>query len=69
MVNATVDAKALPPVAVAYHWIELPVAVKSATVAVSIVQKLCSAAPVGAAGSLIVTTTANRVALSHDPTV
>jgi hypothetical protein len=54
---------AVPPVLAAYHWIALPVAVRLATV--PLLQKLCEALPVGAAGTLIVTVTAKRVADSQ----
>ena len=47
----------------------VPVAVRLATVGLSIVQKLCVALPVGAAGLFTVTATANRRADSHVPTV
>ena len=49
-VNAVDGSSKLPPVAASYHWILSPVAVKSATVAVS--QNNCSASPVGAAGAV-----------------
>ena len=49
-VNAVEGSSKLPPVAASYHWILSPVAVKSATVAVS--QNNCSASPVGAAGTV-----------------
>ena len=47
-------AKAVPPVAAAYHWIPVPVAVRSPTVGVSIEQNDCEADPVGADGFKIV---------------
>jgi cytochrome c oxidase assembly protein Cox11 len=59
--------KTLPPVLVAYHWIVVPVAVKFATV--PLLQKLCEALPVGAAGALMVAVTAKRVADSQPLTV
>ena len=49
-VNAVEGSSKLPPVAASYHWMLSPVAVKSATVAVS--QNNCSASPVGAAGAV-----------------
>ena len=67
VVSAVLVLKTLPPVLVAYHWIVVPVAVKFATV--PLLQKVCAALPVGAAGTLIVTVTAKRVADSHPLTV
>ena len=58
---------AVPPVLAAYHWIEVPVAVRLATV--PLLQKVCAALPVGAAGTLIVAVTARRVADSQPLTV
>jgi len=58
---------AVPPVLAAYHWIEVPVAVRLATV--PLLQKLCEALPVGAAGALTVAVTARRVADSQLLTV
>ena len=58
---------AVPPVLTAYHWIEVPVAVRLATV--PLLQKLCEALPVGAAGALTVAVTARRVADSQLLTV
>ena len=49
-VNAVDGSSKLPLVGASYHWILSPVAVKSATVAVS--QNNCSASPVGAAGAV-----------------
>ena len=66
-VSAVLVLKTLPPVLVAYHWIVVPVAVKFATV--PLLQKLCEALPVGAAGALIVAVTAKRVADSQPLTV
>jgi hypothetical protein len=43
----------LPPLAAAYHWIELPVATKLATVGLLLAQKDCDALPVGAAGLVV----------------
>ncbi len=58
---------AVPPVLAAYHCTVVPVAVKFATV--PLLQKLCEALPVGAAGALIVAVTAKRVADSQPLTV
>jgi hypothetical protein len=65
--SAVLVLKTLPPRFVAYHWMEVPVAVKFATV--PLLQKVCNALPVGAAGALIATATARRVADSHPLTV
>ena len=67
VVSAVLVLKTLPPVLVAYHWIVVPVAVKFATV--PLLQKLCEALPVGAAGALMVAVTAKRVADSQPLTV
>jgi hypothetical protein len=67
VVSAVLVLKTLPPVLVAYHWMEVPVAVKFATV--PLLQKDCVALPVGAAGTLIVAVTAKRVADSQPLTV
>ena len=48
MTKAVVVAKAVPPVAAPYHWIPVPVAVKSATVGAGVPQKSWLALPVGA---------------------
>ena len=66
-VSGVLVLKTLPPVLVAYHWIVVPVAVKFATV--PLLQKLCEALPVGAAGALMVAVTAKRVADSQPLTV
>ena len=58
---------AVPPVLAAYHWIVVPVAVRLATV--PLLQKVCAALPVGAAGALMVAVTAKRVADSQPLTV
>ena len=50
LTKGVVVANAEPPVAAAYHLIPVPVAVKLATVGVGLAQKVCVAAPVGAAG-------------------
>ena len=62
-VSAVLVLKTLPPVLVAYHWIALPVAVRLATI--PLLQKVCAALPVGAAGALMVAVTARRVADSQ----
>jgi sorbitol-specific phosphotransferase system component IIBC len=60
----------VPPLAAAYHWIELPVACRFATVGLLLAQKDCDALPVGAAGVLFtVAVTSNREVLSHPETV
>ena len=61
------DNKAVPPDEEAYHLTDVPVAIKSATVAA--VQKLCAAVPVGAGVVFIVTITSSLIALSQPPTV
>ena len=66
-VSAVLVLKALPPLLVEYHWMEVPVAVRFATV--PLLQKLCAVLPVGAAGALMVAVTAKRVADSHPLTV
>jgi len=65
--SAVLVLKTLPPVLVEYHWIVVPVAVRFATV--PLLQKLCEALPVGAAGALMVAVTAKRVADSQPLTV
>ena len=67
VVSAVLVLSAVPPVLVAYHWIEMPVAVRLATV--PLLQKVCAALPVGAAGALMVAVTARRVADSQPLTV
>jgi hypothetical protein len=52
---------------VEYHWMPAPVAAKLATV--PLLQKLCDALPVGAAGALMVAVTAKRVADSQPVSV
>ncbi len=66
-VSAVLVLSAVPPVLAAYHWSEVPVAVRLATV--PLLQKLCAVLPVGAAGVLMVAVTARRVADSHPLTV
>jgi hypothetical protein len=67
VLRAVLVLSAVPPVLAAYHWIVVPVAVKFATV--PLLQKLCEALPVGAAGALMVAVTARRVADSQPLTV
>jgi hypothetical protein len=67
LLRTAVLLKGVPPVLAAYHWIEVPVAVRLATV--PLLQKLWEALPVGAAGELMVAVTAKRVADSHPLTV
>ena len=67
LVRARLVFKTLPPVLVEYHWMEVPVAVKFATV--PLLQKLCAALPAGAVGALIVAVTARRAADSQLLTV
>ena len=67
VVRAAVLLKGVPPALAAYHWIEVPVAARLATV--PLLQKVCVALPVGAAGALMVAVTAKRVADSHPFTV
>ena len=62
-VRAVLVLNALPPVLVEYHWMEVPVAVKFATV--PLLQKLCEALPVGAAGLPDCTKTGVLELLSH----
>ena len=66
-VSAVLVLNAVPPLLTAYHWIEVPVVVRLATV--PLLQKLCAALPAGAAGELMVAVTAKRVADSHPFTV
>ena len=67
VVSAAVMLKGVPPVLAAYHWIEMPVAVRLATV--PLLQKVCAALPEGAVGALMVAVTAKRVADSQPLTV
>ena len=64
LVKAVVDAKAVPPVEVLYHLILVPVAVKFATVALAISQKVWLLA-VGAGVAVMVTVIEARLALSQ----
>ena len=60
----------LPPLGAAYHWINVPVAVKFATVGLLPEQKVCDALPLGADGVVFtVAVTSNRVVLSQPDTV
>jgi hypothetical protein len=61
--SAALAFNAVPPVLVEYHCTPVPVAVRLATV--PLLQKVCAAEPVGAAGTLIVAVTAKRVADSQ----
>ena len=63
LTKAVLVLNALPPVLVEYHCIPVPVAVKFATV--PLLQNVCEAVPVGAAGTVIVAVTAKRVADSQ----
>ena len=63
MVSEVVVLNAVPPVLAAYHWIVIPVAVKFATV--PLLQKVCVALPVGAAGLPDCTNTGVLELLSH----
>jgi hypothetical protein len=63
LTRAVLVPNALPPVLVEYHLIVEPVATKPATV--PLLQNVCEAVPVGAAGTLIVAVTARRVADSQ----
>ena len=65
--RAVLVLSAVPPVLAACHWIAVPVAVRLAIV--PLLQKVCAALPVGAAGALMVAVTARRVADSHPLTV
>jgi hypothetical protein len=65
--SAVLVFNALPPVLAEYHLIVEPVATKLATV--PLLQNVCEAVPVGAAGTLIVAVTARRVADSQLLTV
>ena len=63
LTRAVLVPNALPPVLVEYHLIVEPVATKLATV--PLLQNVCEAVPVGAAGTVIVAVTAKRVADSQ----
>jgi len=67
VVSTVLVLSAVPPVLAAYHWIAVPVAVRLATV--PLLQKVCVALPVGAAGALMVAVTAKRVPDSQPLTV
>jgi hypothetical protein len=70
LISAVPEPSGVPPLAAAYHWIELPVAAKLATVGLLPEQNDCEALPVGAAGVLFtVAVTSRREALSHPETV
>ena len=60
----------LPPLEAAYHWIEVPVAARFATVGLLPEQKDCAALPVGAEGVVFtVAVTLNLELLSQPLTV
>ena len=63
VVSDVLVLSAVPPVLVAYHWIEMPIAVRLATV--PLLQKVCVALPVGAAGLPDCTNTGVLELLSH----
>ena len=63
LVNTVVEANAVPPVALAYHWIPEPDGTKLATVAFADEQKLCALA-VGATGCVPLFTHAHVVVLN-----
>ena len=63
------DVRGVPPLAVRYHFILVPVATRLATVGALIRQNICGEVPVGASGLATVTETARRRADSHEPTV
>ena len=63
LTKAVLVLNTLPPVLAEYHLIVEPVATKPATV--PLLQNVCEAVPVGAAGTLIVAVTARRVADSQ----
>jgi hypothetical protein len=63
LINNVLLAKETPPVGPEYHWIDVPEACKSATVA--LLQKDCDAVPVGAVGEVNAAVTAVRSADSQ----
>ncbi len=58
---------AVPPLEVVYHFMPVPVAVRFPTIEPG--QRVCVAEPVGAAGPVKVTVTANLFELSQLPKV
>ena len=63
--KAVVPGNSEPPVEAVYHCMAAPVTLMLARVGLLIEQNACGIVPVGAAGSAIVTATANLLALSH----
>ena len=61
--------KAVPPVAAAYQFRAVPVAIKLATVGEFAEQKVCAAAPVGEAMVVIAAVISSLLVLSHAFTV
>ena len=62
MASAVEVDSGLPPLEAAYHWIEVPVAARLATVGLLAEQKDCDALPAGADGiALTVTEPAEEV--------
>ena len=59
-------AKGVPPLEVRYHWIEVPVASRSATVGLSVEQKLWEVLPVGG-GVLFTVTVAEPLVVAVQP--
>ncbi len=68
MAKAVVEVKAVPPVAVAYHWMVFPAAIKLATVGLVLAQNVCAEAVGAGVIGLTVTLTVVRV-LSQPLTV
>ena len=66
---AVLLGRAVPPDAVEYHLIEVPLAERFATVGLFIAQNDCCEDPVGAAESETVTVTSSRFLLSQLPKV
>ena len=70
MASAVEVDSGLPPLEAAYHWIEVPVAAKLATVGLLAEQNDCDALPVGADGVVFtVAVTSSRDVLSQPLTV
>ena len=67
--NDVPTAKTVPPVAAAYHWIPVPVTVRSPTVGVSIEQNDCEADPFGADGFKIVICVVAVIFNTGSPTI
>lgn len=66
-VSAVDVATDVPPVAVVYHLIAVPVAIKFETFGLLLSQKVCVADPVGADGTLLLVTTTSSVVLEQVP--